>query len=51
LIGGIFIPNLGKEHMQHLIEYRGEVLLGKAPNVPESDIRRGERLRLDFWLT
>lgn len=44
-VGVIFMPKR-KEDMKYLIEYRGEVLSGKAPDLPKNKLRRGERLRL-----
>lgn len=32
--------------MKYLIEHRGEVLLGKAHDLPKNKLRRGERLCL-----
>lgn len=44
-MGAIFMPKR-KEDMKYLIEYRGEVLSRKAPDLPKNKLRRGERLRL-----
>jgi hypothetical protein len=44
-VGAIFMPKR-KEDIKYLIEHRGEVLSGKAPDLPKNKLRRGERLRL-----
>lgn len=43
--GGIFV-SIFKEKYMKLIEYRGEVLSGYVPELPETTERCGETLRL-----